>query len=72
MRVALSPRSVPAQEASFPPLDRVLSRLSNGDEPEANLSSFASEMKTMALILDMATKKSLVLIDELGVSQDNC
>ncbi|UZJ57056.1 hypothetical protein CBS101457_006376 [Exobasidium rhododendri] len=57
---------VPAQEATFPPLDRILSRLSNDDEPEANLSSFASEMKTLAFILDMATGSSLVLIDELG------
>lgn len=60
--------SVPAQAASFPTLDRILSRLSNDDEPEANLSTFSSEMRAMASILDMSTDSSLVLIDELGVS----
>lgn len=67
--VALPPvASVPAQAASFPTLDRILCRLSNDDEPEANLSTFASEMKALSVILDMATNSSLVLIDELGVS----
>ena len=60
--------SVPAQSATFSNVDRILSRLSNDDEPEANLSTFASEMKTMAGLIDMATDTSLVLLDELGVS----
>lgn len=60
--------SVPAQSATFPNVDRILSRLSNDDEPEANLSTFASEMKTMAGLIDLATDTSLVLLDELGVS----
>lgn len=66
----ISIRSVPAQSAVFPPRDKILSRLSNNDEPDANLSTFATEMKTMALILDRATESSLVLIDEVGVSAE--
>lgn len=60
--------SVPAEFAAFPPVDRILTRLSNDDEPEANLSTFASEMKAAVFILSLATKHSLVIIDELGVS----
>ena len=61
--------SLPAESATLPLLDRLLTRLSNDDEPEANLSTFASEMKTTALMLDMATESSLLLYDELGVSE---
>jgi DNA mismatch repair protein MSH4 len=33
---------------------------------EKNLSTFANEMATCAMILGLASSKSLVLIDELG------
>ncbi|KXN88409.1 hypothetical protein AN958_07315 [Leucoagaricus sp. SymC.cos] len=46
--------------------DAVLTRLSNDDDLEKSLSTFASEMTTSAMILGMATPKSLVLVDELG------
>lgn len=57
---------VPATQASILPVKQIFSRLSNRDEAEANLSTFASEMKTMAQIIESAGPESLVLIDELG------
>ncbi|WVF71314.1 hypothetical protein IAT40_006117 [Kwoniella sp. CBS 6097] len=57
---------VPAEYASFPLHDYLLTRLSNDDLMEKNLSTFAVEMATTAMILSLATKRSLVLIDELG------
>ncbi|KAJ7271034.1 muts domain V-domain-containing protein [Mycena rebaudengoi] len=46
--------------------DALLSRLSNDDDMEKSLSTFASEMASSAMILGLATPQSLVLIDELG------
>ncbi|KAI3621717.1 hypothetical protein WG66_016688 [Moniliophthora roreri] len=46
--------------------DALLTRLSNDDDLEKSLSTFASEMATSAMILGLATPKSLVIIDELG------
>ncbi|WVQ99553.1 hypothetical protein IAU59_006689 [Kwoniella sp. CBS 9459] len=55
---------VPAEYASFPLHDSLLTRLSNDDLMEKNLSTFAVEMATTAMVLSLATKRSLVLIDE--------
>ncbi|KAJ7160996.1 muts domain V-domain-containing protein [Mycena filopes] len=57
---------VPAEYASFRIHDALLSRLSNDDDMEKSLSTFASEMASSAMILGLATPQSLVLIDELG------
>ncbi|KAJ4477826.1 muts domain V-domain-containing protein [Lentinula edodes] len=57
---------VPAEYASFRIHDALLTRLSNDDDLEKNLSTFASEMATSAMILGLATERSLILVDELG------
>jgi DNA mismatch repair protein MSH4 len=57
---------VPASSAIIAPLDRIMSRLGAGDCLETNKSSFMIEMAEVAHILDHATPRSLVLIDELG------
>ncbi|TFK28344.1 hypothetical protein FA15DRAFT_678431 [Coprinopsis marcescibilis] len=57
---------VPADYASFRLHDALLTRLSNDDDPEKNLSTFANEMTCSAMILGLATPNSLILIDELG------
>ncbi|KAI6043781.1 muts domain V-domain-containing protein [Pisolithus marmoratus] len=57
---------VPAEYASFRIHDALLTRLSNDDDIERSLSTFASEMATSAMILGLATSKTLVLVDELG------
>ncbi|SJL03144.1 uncharacterized protein ARMOST_06490 [Armillaria ostoyae] len=57
---------VPAEYASFRIHDALLTRLSNDDDMEKSLSTFASEMATSAMILGLATPSTLILIDELG------
>ncbi|KAG9310368.1 muts domain V-domain-containing protein [Chiua virens] len=65
---------VPADYASFRIHDALLSRLSNDDDIEKNLSTFANEMVTSAMILGkcLATPKTLVLVDELGRGTSPC
>ena len=57
---------VPAQYASFPISHQVFARVSTDDSLEANVSSFASEMREMSFILRNIERRSLVIIDELG------
>ncbi|KAF8885255.1 DNA mismatch repair protein MutS [Gymnopilus junonius] len=52
---------VPVEYASFRIHDFLLSRLSNDDDLEKSLSTFASEMASCAMILGLASPKSLVL-----------
>ncbi|KAN0101113.1 MutS domain V domain containing protein [Tylopilus felleus] len=67
---------VPADYASFRIHDSLLSRLSNDDDMEKNLSTFANEMTASAMILgkfpSLATPKTLVLVDELGRGTSPC
>lgn len=62
---------VPAKLAIIPLRDRILSRLGSDDDIEHNISTFAMEMKETAYILDNITRKSLVIIDELGRGTSN-
>lgn len=57
---------VPAQYASFPMTHSLFARISTDDNIEANVSTFASEMREMAFILRNSEKRSLIIIDELG------
>ncbi|KAF8168490.1 muts domain V-domain-containing protein [Crassisporium funariophilum] len=57
---------VPAEYASFRIHDALLTRLSNDDDLERSLSTFASEMASSAMILGLASPNTLVLVDELG------
>ncbi|KAM5542142.1 hypothetical protein V8D89_004015 [Ganoderma adspersum] len=57
---------IPAEYGSFRIHDHLLTRLSNDDDLEKNLSTFANEMASIAMILGLATENSLVLIDEVG------
>ena len=57
---------VPAQYASFPLVDQLFARVSMDDCIEANISTFASEMRETAFILRNVGKNSLAIIDELG------
>ncbi|KAH7884107.1 muts domain V-domain-containing protein [Phlebopus sp. FC_14] len=57
---------VPAEYASFRIHDALLTRLSNDDDMEKSLSTFANEMTSSAMILGLATPKTMVLVDELG------
>ncbi|KAG9783921.1 hypothetical protein KCU88_g2889, partial [Aureobasidium melanogenum] len=57
---------VPATYASFPVTSQLFARVSTDDSIEANVSTFASEMREVAFILRNVSAHSIVLIDELG------
>ncbi|MCJ1356506.1 MAG: MutS protein msh4 [Icmadophila ericetorum] len=57
---------VPASYASFPIVHQLFARLSMDDSIEANVSTFAAEMRETAFILHNIDNRSLVIIDELG------
>ena len=48
-----------------------LSRLGTSDDMEHNMSTFFTEMKETAYILANVTRRSLVIIDELGRGTSN-
>lgn len=57
---------VPADYASFPIVHQLFARVSTADDLEANVSTFAVEMREMAFILRSIEPRSMVIIDELG------
>ncbi|KAL8996679.1 MAG: hypothetical protein Q9169_003851 [Polycauliona sp. 2 TL-2023] len=57
---------VPAAYASFPIRHQMFARISMDDSIEANVSTFASEMRETAFILRNIDKRSMVIVDELG------
>ena len=59
---------VPASYASFPIVHQLFARISTDDSIEANVSTFALEMRETAFILRNIDRRSLVIIDELGRS----
>ena len=57
---------IPAEYASFPIVHQLFARVSTADDLEANVSTFAVEMREMAFILHNIEPRSMVIIDELG------
>lgn len=57
---------VPAKAAKLPLLDRIFTRIGAGDNLAAGKSTFLVEMEETASICTQATKKSLVILDEVG------
>ncbi|XP_066372299.1 DNA mismatch repair protein MSH4-like isoform X2 [Miscanthus floridulus] len=57
---------VPAQFASLRVVDRIFTRIGNGDNVENNSSTFMTEMKETAFIMQNVSSRSLVVVDELG------
>lgn len=57
---------VPAQYASFPISHQLFARVATTDDLDANVSTFAAEMREMAFILRHVQPQSMILIDELG------
>ena len=57
---------VPARRARIGLVDRVFTRVGAGDELARNLSTFMVEMSETAAILHHATRRSLVVLDEVG------
>ena len=57
---------VPAIRAEIGDLDRVFTRIGSSDDLAGGRSTFMVEMTETALILNHATERSLVLLDEIG------
>ncbi|MFC6276080.1 DNA mismatch repair protein MutS [Psittacicella hinzii] len=64
--MALIGSFVPATYANIPLVDKILTRIGASDDISTGKSTFMVEMSEMAYILDNATDKSLLLIDEIG------
>ncbi|HEX6638395.1 MAG TPA: DNA mismatch repair protein MutS [Steroidobacteraceae bacterium] len=57
---------VPADSCTLGPLDRIFTRIGAGDDLAGGRSTFMVEMTEAANILNNATDKSLILMDEIG------
>jgi DNA mismatch repair protein MutS len=57
---------VPAEAAHIGLIDRLFSRVGAGDDLAAGRSTFMVEMVETAAILNQATERSLVILDEIG------
>ena len=57
---------VPAAEAELPILDRIFARVGASDMLVSGISTFMMEMLETAKILEHATARSLVILDEMG------
>jgi len=57
---------VPAEKALIGPVDRIFTRIGASDDLASGRSTFMVEMTEAANILNNATEKSLVLMDEIG------
>lgn len=57
---------VPAASAEIGVVDRIFTRVGASDDLSAGQSTFMVEMNEVAYILDNATDKSLVILDEIG------
>ncbi len=57
---------VPAQDAKLPVVDRIFTRIGATDNLSRGRSTFMVEMTETAVILNSATPRSLVILDEVG------
>ncbi len=57
---------VPARSACLGPIDRIFTRIGASDDLAGGRSTFMVEMTEAAAILNNATARSLVLVDEIG------
>jgi DNA mismatch repair protein MutS len=57
---------VPAEEALLPIIDRVFTRIGAADNLARGRSTFMVEMTETAVILNTATPRSLIVLDEIG------
>ncbi|MDD5264317.1 MAG: DNA mismatch repair protein MutS [Candidatus Bipolaricaulis sp.] len=57
---------VPAKSAALPIVDRVFARVGASDMLSSGISTFMMEMLEVAAILERATSRSLIILDEMG------
>jgi DNA mismatch repair protein MutS2 len=61
---------VPAEEATVPIFDHVLADIGDQQSITNHLSTFSAHVLTIKSMLEMATAKSLILLDEIGSSTE--
>ena len=61
---------IPAREATIGLFDGVYADIGDHQSIQRSLSTFGSHIQNMRNIMDQATSRSLILIDELGISTD--
>jgi len=64
--LAYSGSFVPAASVKLGPIDRIFTRIGASDDLAGGRSTFMVEMSEMAQILNNASDRSLVLVDEIG------
>ncbi|WJZ82475.1 hypothetical protein VitviT2T_002233 [Vitis vinifera] len=57
---------VPARFSTLRVVDRIFTRMGTVDNLESNSSTFMTEMKEMAFIMQNVSQRSLIVMDELG------
>src|SRR5207248_8139826 len=57
---------VPAESATLPIVDRIFTRIGASDNLARGRSTFMVEMTETAVILNTATPRSLIVLDEIG------
>jgi DNA mismatch repair protein MSH2 len=57
---------LPCSYAKVPLIDKIITRVGSGDSMVKGISTFMNEMLEVSSMLNIATKYSLLLIDELG------
>src|SRR5437764_7255389 len=57
---------VPAESASLPLIDRIFTRIGASDNLARGRSTFMVEMTETAIILNSASPRSLIVLDEIG------
>lgn len=57
---------IPVRSANICPVDRIFTRVGASDDLASGQSTFMMEMNEVAQILKFATKRSLIILDEVG------